>query len=122
MWTWRNTNIQDGCVLHTDLGAPVTIGRNVTVGHGAIIHGCTIGSNCVVGMGATILSHADVGDWCVIGAGSLVTSEMKVPARSVAVGAPAKVIRSIHEGDKLLIKGHYLNYLRHKREYLSSRK
>lgn len=118
----RNTNIQDGCVLHTDLGSPVSIGRNVTVGHGAIIHGCTIRSNCVIGMGATILSNAEVGDWCVIGAGSLVTSGMKIPARSVAMGVPAKVVRPIHEGDKLLIKGHYMNYLQHKKEYLISRK
>jgi carbonic anhydrase/acetyltransferase-like protein (isoleucine patch superfamily) len=91
----EGSNVQDGCVLHTDMGAPLTVGRNCTVGHKAILHGCTIGDNSLVGMGAIILNHARIGSNCLIGAGALVTEGKVIPDNSLVVGAPAKIIREI---------------------------
>ena len=104
-----NTSIQECCVLH---GKKVVIGDNVTLGHGAIVHGARIGSNVLVGMNASILDEADVGDWCIIGAGAVVTSGMKIPEGSVALGVPAKVVRKITEEDRKLIISSYENYLK----------
>jgi carbonic anhydrase/acetyltransferase-like protein (isoleucine patch superfamily) len=86
-------NIQDNCVLHTTTGYPVFVGNDVSVGHGAILHGCTIESRVLVGMGAVVLNGAVVGEGCVIGAGAVVTEGMKVPAGSVVVGIPGKIIK-----------------------------
>lgn len=90
-----NTNIQDNCTVHTDADYPVNIGKGVTIGHNAIIHGCTIGDNTVIGMGSIVLSGAVIGSNCMIGAGSLVTGKMRIPDNSLAFGNPAKVIRAI---------------------------
>lgn len=87
------TNIQDNCVLHEK----TTLGRNCTVGHGAIVHGCTLGKNCTVGMGAVILSGAVLGDNCMVGAGAVVTGKMNAPAGCLLLGSPAKVIRPLTE-------------------------
>jgi carbonic anhydrase/acetyltransferase-like protein (isoleucine patch superfamily) len=87
----RGTNIQDNCVLHEK----TTIGDGCTVGHGAIVHGCTIGDRCMVGMGAMVLSGAVIGDDCLIGAGALVTGKMNAPAGSVLLGSPAKIVKQI---------------------------
>ncbi len=91
----ENSNVQDGCVLHTDLGAPLTIGANCTIGHKAILHGCTVGGNSLVGMGATILNHAKIGRNCLIGAHALVTEGKVIPDNSLVMGAPAKVVREL---------------------------
>jgi carbonic anhydrase/acetyltransferase-like protein (isoleucine patch superfamily) len=84
------TNIQDNCVIHEQ----TTIGKNCTVGHGAMVHGCTIGDNTVVGMGAIVLTGAVIGENCVIGAGAVVTGKMVAPAGSVLLGSPAKVVKA----------------------------
>ncbi len=89
------TNIQEGAMLHSDPGAPLTIGEGCTVGHHAILHGCTIGSNVLVGMGATILNNAVIGENCLIGANALVTEGKVFPAGSLIVGAPAKAVRDL---------------------------
>jgi carbonic anhydrase/acetyltransferase-like protein (isoleucine patch superfamily) len=91
----EGSNLQDGCVVHTDPGYPVTIGRQVTVGHLAMLHGCQIGDGVLVGMSATLLNGAEIGDHCIIGAGALITSGKKFPPRSLIVGAPAKVVREL---------------------------
>ena len=83
------TNIQDNCVVHEK----TVIGKNCTVGHGAIVHGCTIGDNTVVGMGSIVLTGAVIGDNCVIGAGAVVTGKMNAPSGSVLLGSPAKVVK-----------------------------
>ena len=88
------TNIQDNCVLHVDEGFPLSVGQNVTVGHGAILHGCTVGDNTLIGMGAIVLNWAVIGKNCVIGAGALVTGRTVIPDGSLAVGSPAKVRRA----------------------------
>jgi carbonic anhydrase/acetyltransferase-like protein (isoleucine patch superfamily) len=93
----EGTNIQEGCMLHTDPGAPMTIGAGCTVGHHAILHGCTIGENSLVGMGATVLNGARIGANCLVGAGALVTEGKEFPDNSLIVGAPAKAIRALDE-------------------------
>ena len=97
------TNIQDNSVLHTDPGFPVNIGQGCTIGHKAIIHGCIIGDNCLIGMGAIVLNGAKIGDNCLIGAGALVKTGQVIPDNSMVVGAPGRVIRQLdEEGEKML--------------------
>ena len=91
----EGSNIQDGCVLHTDIGYPLTIGRDCTIGHKAILHGCTIGDNSLIGMGATVLNGARIGRNCLIGANALVTEGKVIPDNSLVMGAPAKVVREL---------------------------
>lgn len=91
------TNIQEGVTIHTDMGYPATIGINCTIGHRAIIHGCSIGDNSLVGMGATILNGAKIGRNCLVGANALVTEGKEFPDNALIVGAPAKVIRSLDD-------------------------
>jgi carbonic anhydrase/acetyltransferase-like protein (isoleucine patch superfamily) len=91
------TNIQEGTMIHTDMGYPATIGMNCTIGHHAIIHGCTIGNNSLVGMGATILNGARIGSNCLVGANALVTEGKEFPDNSLIVGSPARVIRTLDD-------------------------
>lgn len=93
----EGTNIQDNAVVHTDKGYVVEIGSLVTVGHGAIIHGCSIGNNSLIGMGAIILNGAKIGNNCIVGAGALVTKNTIIPDNSLVLGSPAKVIRKVTE-------------------------
>jgi carbonic anhydrase/acetyltransferase-like protein (isoleucine patch superfamily) len=89
------SNVQENCVLHTDMGYPLVIGENCTVGHKAILHGCVIGSGTLIGMGATILNGAKIGSGCLIGAGALITEGKDIPDGSLVMGAPGRVIRSL---------------------------
>ena len=99
------TNIQDGCVVHVEYDLPAVVGRDVTVGHGAILHGCTIGDETLIGMGAIVLNGAKIGSHCLIGAGALVTQSTVIPDGMMALGSPARVkspltpeaIASLHE-------------------------
>lgn len=93
----ERSNIQDLCVLHTDLGFPLTIGAGCTIGHRAILHGCTIGDNTLIGMGATVLNGAVIGKNCLIGANALVPEKKVIPDNSLVVGVPAKVVRELGE-------------------------
>ena len=93
----ESTNIQDNCVLHVDAGHPLTVGNGVTVGHSAILHGCTIGDNTLIGMGSIILNDAVIGRDCIIGAGTLVTQKKTIPDGSLVYGNPAKVVRALTE-------------------------
>ena len=92
------SNIQEGSMFHTDPGSPVTVGEGCTIGHHAIIHGCTIGDNSLVGMGATVLNGARIGKNCLIGAGALVTERKEFPDNSLIVGSPARAVRELDEG------------------------
>jgi len=91
----EGTNIQENCVLHTDPGFPMDLARNVTVGHMAILHGCTVGENSLIGMGATLLNGARIGANSLVGSNALVTEGKEFPDNSLIVGAPAKVVRTL---------------------------
>ncbi|MCV0429110.1 MAG: gamma carbonic anhydrase family protein [Roseibium sp.] len=89
------SNVQDGCVFHTDMGFPLTIGADCTVGHNAILHGCTIKDNALIGMGATILNGAIIGSNCIVGANALVAEGKVIPDNSLVVGVPGKIVRTL---------------------------
>ena len=93
------TNVQENAVLHTDMGFPLTIGRNNTIGHGAIVHGCTLGDDVLVGMGATVMNGAVIGDRSLVGAGALVTEGKVFPPGSLIVGRPAKALRVLTDAE-----------------------
>ncbi len=93
----ENSNVQDNAVLHCDVGGAVMLGKSVTVGHSALVHGCTVGDGSLIGKHATLLNHCVVGKNCIIGAGALVTEGMVIPDNSVAVGVPARVIKTIRD-------------------------
>ena len=95
IWLGEGSNIQDGCVLHTDMGSPLTVGRNCTIGHQAMLHGCTIGENTLVGIGATILNGAVIGKNCLIGAHTFIPERKVIPDNSLVMGAPGKVVREL---------------------------
>lgn len=96
----KNTNIQDGTVVHVGLDVDTVIGDNVTVGHNALVHGCKIGNNSLVGMGAIVLNGAEIGEFCMIGAGALVTQNKKFPDGMLIIGSPAKAVRELTEEEK----------------------
>lgn len=91
------SNVQEHSVLHTDMGYPLTVGKDCTIGHRAILHGCTIGDNTLIGMGAIVLNGAKIGKNCLVGAGALVTEGKEFPDNSLIVGVPAKVVRELDE-------------------------
>jgi gamma-carbonic anhydrase len=94
------TNVQDGCILHVSGDAPLNLGASVTVGHGVILHGCEIGDGALIGIGARVLDHARIGEGAMIGAGSLVTPRTEIPPGALALGSPARVVRSLSEEEK----------------------
>ncbi|HTN67164.1 MAG TPA: gamma carbonic anhydrase family protein [Burkholderiaceae bacterium] len=94
----ENSNVQEGAVLHTDPGMPLTVGRNVTVGHQAMLHGCSIGDGALIGIQAVVLNGAKIGKNCLVGAGALVTEGKEFPDNSLIVGSPARAIRQLDEG------------------------
>ena len=91
------SNVQENCVLHTDLGYPLVIGSGCTIGHKAMLHGCRIGDNSLIGMGATVLNGAKIGKNCLIGAGALITENKEIPDGSLVMGAPGKIVRQLDE-------------------------
>ena len=93
----EGSNIQDGSVLHTDIGYPLKVGKNVTVGHMVMLHGCSIDNNSLIGIGAVILNNAKIGKNCIIGAKSLITENKEIPDNSLVVGSPGRVIRKVTE-------------------------
>ena len=93
----EGSNIQENCVLHTDIGYPLTIGKGCTIGHKVMLHGCTIGDNSLIGMGATVLNGAKIGNNCLIGAGALITEGKEIPDGSLVMGVPGKVVRGLDE-------------------------
>jgi carbonic anhydrase/acetyltransferase-like protein (isoleucine patch superfamily) len=111
------TNVQDGAILHADPDAYLTIGDNVTIGHGAIVHGCTVADEVLIGMGAVILNHAQIGAGCIIAARALVTEGMVVPPRSVVMGIPGK-IKPLRDDQLERIRGNSQSYVDLKNAYL----
>lgn len=114
------TNIQDNCTLHVTNGRwPVIFGEEVTLGHGVIAHGCVVGRGSLLGIGSRILDGVEIGEECLIAAGSLVTEGTKIPARSLVMGAPARIKRSLTEEDLAFLGQFHRNYLEYKETYLS---
>ena len=112
------TNVQDNATLHVSGGrAATTVGDDVTVGHGAILHGCTIGSRILIGMGAIVLDGAEIGEGCLIGAGALVTPGTRIPAGQLVLGSPAKAIRPLTAEEQALLLRSAENYVQYAAEY-----
>ena len=117
----ENSNVQDGCVLHTDLGQPLTIGKNVTVGHKVMLHGCTIGDNSLIGINAVVLNGAKIGKNCLIGANSLIPEGKEIPDGSLVMGSPGKVVRELspeqQQGLEASAMSYVNNFKRFKKEF-----
>ncbi|MDO8266712.1 MAG: gamma carbonic anhydrase family protein [Moraxellaceae bacterium] len=113
----ENSNIQDGSVLHTDIGIPLTIGRNVTVGHKVMLHGCTIGDGSLIGINAVILNGAKIGRHCVIGANALVPEGKEIPDFSVVMGSPGKVVKEVSDAQKVMMEMGALHYVENFKRY-----
>lgn len=116
------TNIQEGVMIHVDPGFPVSIGEDCTIGHHAIIHGCTIGASSLIGMGATILNGARIGSNCLVGANALVTERKEFPDNSLIVGAPAKAIRTLDAAAAAAIRSSAEHYVKNWRRYAAGLK
>ncbi len=113
----RDSNVQDNAAFHVDGGCPLTLGEGVSVGHGAIVHGATVGDHVLIGMGAIVMNRAVIGDECLIAAGALVTEGMQIPPRSLVAGVPAKVRRELSDDE---VAGLHLNaevYTHHRELY-----
>lgn len=117
----KGSNVQENCVFHIDAGYPLTVGENCTIGHKVMLHGCTIGDNSLIGMGATVLNGATIGKNCLIGAGALITENKVIPDGSLVMGVPGKVVREL---DAEAIRGltlsalHYQENMRRFRDEL----
>ena len=116
----RATNIQDGCLLHQNKGFPLIIGEEVTVGHGAILHGCTIEDGCLIGMGAILLTGSKIGAESLIGAGTLVKEHQEIPSGVLALGSPARIVRSLSDQERVNLRESARHYLQIARDYAQS--
>lgn len=114
------SNVQENCVLHTDPGFPLTIGERVTVGHQAMLHGCTIGAGSLIGIRAVVLNEAVIGEQCLVGAGAIVTEGRRFPPRTLLLGAPARVARELTDKDLALLDTAARNYMRRAAMYRAS--
>ena len=112
------SNIQDNCVVHTSKGFPVIIGNDVSVGHGAILHGCTIQDRVLIGMGAVVLNGAKVGDGSIIGAGAVITEGKEIPPNSVVVGVPGRIVKQTDADQQQHILNNAVSYVELAREYV----
>ena len=113
----ERTNIQEGAMCHSDPDAPLTIGAGVTVGHHAILHGCTVGDNVLIGMGAILLNHSVIGDGCIVGAGALVTEGKTFAPGSLIVGSPARVVRQLDAGVAEALRMSAAHYVEKQRQF-----
>ncbi len=114
------SNIQDNCVLHSSKNYPLTIGNHVSVGHAAVLHGCTVGDNCIIGMNATVLNGATINNCSIVGAGAVVTEGREFPEKSLIVGVPAKYVRTLNKDEIKIIKDNAIRYIemaKNKSEY-----
>jgi len=113
----ENSNIQDGSVLHTDPGCPLTVGKGVTVGHMVMLHGCEISDDTLIGIGSTILNKAKIGKNCIIGANTLVTENKVIPNNSLVLGSPGKVIRKVTDDEIKIICENAKHYVKNSKRY-----
>lgn len=113
----EGSNVQDGCVLHTDPGFPLHLERNVTIGHMVMLHGCAIGAGTLVGIGSIVLNGAKVGANCLLGAGALIPEGKEIPPRSVVMGAPGKIVREVGEKEQAMLDSAHRHYIAKYRRY-----
>ena len=113
----ERTNVQDGSVFHTDPGCPLTLGKNVTIGHMVMLHGCTIDDETLIGIGSTILNKTKIGKNCIIGANTLITENKVIPDRSLVVGSPGKIIRQVTDEEVENIKENANDYVANFKKY-----
>lgn len=113
----EHSNVQDGAVMHTDMGYPLTLGKGVTVGHNAMLHGCTVGDYSLVGINAVILNGAKIGKHCIIGANALIPEGKEIPDGSLVVGSPGKVVRSLSEPQKKMLEASAAHYVHNAARY-----
>lgn len=113
----EGSNVQENCVMHIDAGYPLTIGKNCTIGHKVMLHGCTIGENTLIGMGAIVLNGAKIGKNCLIGAGTLITEGKEIPDNSLVMGSPGKVVRELDESAAQKITFSALHYQQNMRQF-----
>ena len=118
----ENSNVQDGSVLHTDVGVPLTIGKGVTVGHKVMLHGCEVGDYSLIGINSVVLNGAKIGKYCVIGANSLITENMQIPDGSLVMGSPAKIIKSIPEQQQKMLEQSAQHYVDNAKRFLTQLK
>jgi carbonic anhydrase/acetyltransferase-like protein (isoleucine patch superfamily) len=111
------SNIQDGSVLHVDHGSPLTIGRGVTVGHKAVVHGCSVGDYSLIGINAVVLNGARIGKHCLIGANAFIPEGKEIPDGSLVVGSPGRVIRTLSEQDRVMLEGMAAHYVENGRRF-----
>jgi carbonic anhydrase/acetyltransferase-like protein (isoleucine patch superfamily) len=111
------SNVQEGAVMHTDMGFPLVLGKGVTVGHMAMLHGCTVGDGALIGIGAVVLNGARIGKGCLVGAGALVTEGKEFPDNSLILGSPAKAVRTLTEEDLLRLQGNAASYVERGRRF-----
>jgi carbonic anhydrase/acetyltransferase-like protein (isoleucine patch superfamily) len=113
----ENSNIQENCIVHTDPGCPATVGQGCTVGHKALLHGCTIGDHSLIGMGAIILNHAVIGKHSLVGAGALVTERKQFPDGSLIIGVPARVVRALSDEEIGGLKASAAHYVANQKRF-----
>ena len=113
----ENSNVQDGTVMHTDMGFPLNIGTGVTIGHNAMLHGCTVGDYSLVGINAVILNGAKIGKYCIIGANSLIGEGKEIPDGSLVMGSPGKVVRELSEPQKKMLEASAAHYVHNAQRY-----
>jgi carbonic anhydrase/acetyltransferase-like protein (isoleucine patch superfamily) len=111
------SNVQDTAVVHVDGDAPTTVGNDVTIGHSAVVHGCTVGDFSLIGIGATILSHAVIGNYCLVGAGALVTERKRFEDGSLIIGAPARRLRALTDKERRMLEESAAHYVAQGRRY-----
>ncbi|MFT3921340.1 MAG: gamma carbonic anhydrase family protein [Myxococcales bacterium] len=114
----ERTNIQDGSVLHTDLGVPLTLGRGVTVGHKVMLHGCIVGDHSLIGINAVVLNRAKIGSHCIIGANSLIPEGKEIPDGSLVMGTPGKVVRQLSDNERTALHLSAEHYVENFRRYV----
>ena len=113
----KNSNVQDGAVMHTDMGYPLTLGTGVTIGHNAMLHGCTVGDYSLIGINAVILNGAKIGKHCIIGANSLIGEGKEIPDGSLVMGSPGKVVRDLTDEQKKLLEASAAHYVKNGQRY-----
>ena len=113
----KDSNVEDGAVMHTDMGYPLTLGTGVTIGHNAMLHGCTVGDYSLIGINAVILNGAKIGKHCIIGANSLIGEGKVIPDGSLVMGSPGKVVRDLTDEQKALLQASAAHYVKNGQRY-----